>query len=98
MHSYRYQLLPEIFHNFYSFKCDFSKERAHNTTGNFIVPKNTAAPHIKFPHIEAVLDWNLLPPHIKSLRKPSKFKKAVLDHLIGKYEEDCTITNCYICK
>ena len=66
--------------------------------GNFYIPPPHFHSNIKFPHIETARDWNNLPPHLKNIRKLKEFKNKLLDHFLDKYEVDCLLNNCYICK
>jgi hypothetical protein len=64
---------------------------------------NLAVPHInftflsKFPQVDIVRTWNSLPIEIKSESDEKHFPTALKNHMLSKYETNCTAINCRSC-
>ena len=97
IHKYKHGKLPEAFKNLYTFYNDTNFNKIRSSNENFILPNSNNNLGCKYPHIEAIKDWNQLPANLKNIYKFSEFKTSVKSFLLDKYEMECNNHRCNTC-
>ena len=96
VHGFINNTLPPAFETTYEFLKQAGEERNRNDTGKIFIPK------FKFPKMlsakwEAAKYWNSLSYEMRNIRSIKEFKQVLKQHLISKYQEECSLLVCKIC-